>query len=128
MELEQQVERAVEEERRTLGTTHVVDMDRRLPVKMEGEKKESLRIGEDEVLRIREQLKQLQEESTRTAKALTRAQDELLDRDRTITNLKRIQVPLGHVTATPELQVEVEDLRRALNVAQDTMEQLKVSI
>ena len=128
MELEQQVERAVEEERRTLGTTRVVDVDRRLPVKMEEEKKESLRIGEDEVLRMQEQLKQLQEESTRTAKALTRAQDELLDRDRTITNLKRIQVPLGHVTATPELQVEVEDLRRALNVAQDTMEQLKVSI
>ena len=121
MELEQQVERAVEEERRTLGTTHVVDVDRRLPVKMEG-KEESLRIGEDEVLRMQEQLKQLQEESTRTAKALTRAQDELLDRDRTITNLKRIQVPLGHVTATPELQVEVEDLRRTLNVAQDTME------
>ena len=117
----------MQEASRTLETTHDVEVDRRVPPKKTGEKAEPLKKEGEELLRMQEQLKQLREQNSKTAKALSRAEDELLERDKLITNMKKGQVPLGHVIS-PEQQAELVDLKYALNVAQDTVEQLKVSI
>ena len=115
--------------RTALVATHVVEM---VPLKKAGEREEEslkkeLEGAREELVRMQGQLKQLQEQSSKTAKALTRAQDELLERDKLITTMKKAQLPISNVT-TLEQQVEVDDLRRALNLAQDSVEQMKVNV